>query len=642
MQGKVSIIIPVYNRQDVVRECVQSILAQSYKNFEIILIDDGSSDRTVEVCRQMAAEDTRIRVLEQQHGGVSAARNLGLESATGKFVFFIDSDDVIHPKLIETLVVAIATTKAAMAASDVVNVSVQNWHLVRERLEHPSDPGVTMHQTNDQAVNAMFTGKSPLGCIGGVMIRRDLIGATRFRSDLFIGEDFFFIYENLIKGTSVEFLKQNWYYVRLHENNSSWNYGYDGFYTRFQRRKLVWESEEALGRPEYARLQKGAALHVFLLCAEKKGVSKEDRRKMCRVMKQHRKVLIPGLSIFGKVQFYLAVYAPVLYNRSVFTGMVSWKKKLSGLTAKNRQKSRPVKQQMELKKDIETDKVTNSKNYELLNQFLSMSVSTGEQVFSAFEQLPGAVSGKGENDLERYVYVPGTRQDRVLLVAHADTVWDTAYGNSPSGTSLAFKDGVFYSTDPERGIGADDRAGCAMLYALRDSGHSLLILGGEEHGKKGAWYLRKSNKDLFKELNRHRFMIEFDWIGAGKCLFNQVDYSARFKKYIEEQLGVCDSQKSGGCDLQILCHKVCGANVSVGYHHVHSSKETLVLDEWEDTYNRMLFFLQKEHPRFPADKRKRLITHVKRTRSYILSAKNKIRKLLKLKSRTSNPTMKSS
>jgi len=268
-------------------------------------------------------------------------------------------------------------------------------------------------------------------------------------------------------------------------------------------------------------------------------------------------------------------------------------------------------------------------HYDLLHRFLSIPISSSESVFAAFEALPNAVSGRGESSLHRYIYVPGTRADRILLVAHADTVWDTKYGHPVSDTSLAFQDGVFYSTDPDHGIGADDRAGCAMLYALRDSGHSLLVLGGEERGKKGAWHLRKNNKKLFKELNRHRFMIEFDWIGAGKCLFNQVDYSARFKKYIEEQLGVCDSQKPGGCDLQVLCHKVCGVNVSVGYHNVHSPNETLVLSEWEDTYMRMHAFLQREHPRFPIHKGRRLLTRLKLLKGYAYAAKKKFKNLLK-------------
>lgn len=267
-------------------------------------------------------------------------------------------------------------------------------------------------------------------------------------------------------------------------------------------------------------------------------------------------------------------------------------------------------------------------HHELLSHFLRIPTSSSHEVFSPFEALPGAVSGKGSSDLERYVYIPGTRQDRILLVAHADTVWDTAYGKVPSESSPEFLEGVFYSTNPDRGIGADDRAGCAMLYALRDSGHSLLILGGEERGKKGAWYLRKKDPQLFQELNRHRFMIEFDWVGAGHCLFNQVDNSDRFKAYIQSNLNVRDSQKSGGCDLQVLCHKICGVNLSVGYHHVHSPKETLVLSEWEDTYTRMCTFLQQSHPRFPIHKGRRLLTHAKKLKSYACAAKRKIKNFL--------------
>lgn len=272
-----------------------------------------------------------------------------------------------------------------------------------------------------------------------------------------------------------------------------------------------------------------------------------------------------------------------------------------------------------------------SEHYDLLSQFLSAQISAADEVFSFFEALPGAVSGRGANSLERYVYVPGTRADRVLLVAHADTVWDTAYGGPEADTALTFDNGVFYGTDPERGIGADDRAGCAMLYALRRSGHSLLLLNGEEHGKKGARYLRKHNKKLFQELNCHRYMIEFDWAGTGGCLFNQVDYSDKFKRYIEEELKFCDSRKDGGCDLQILCHRICGVNVGVGYHGHHTAKEYLSLEEWENTYRAVSDFLVRKQPRFPVGKRRRLKSNIRRLHNYARAALRKAAKLLKRK-----------
>lgn len=233
----------------------------------------------------------------------------------------------------------------------------------------------------------------------------------------------------------------------------------------------------------------------------------------------------------------------------------------------------------------------------LLTEFISIPVSGADGVFEKFEALPGALSAKGSAPLERFVYIPGSRKDRVLLVAHGDTVWDQAYGN-PKQTTPILENGIFRSSNPECGIGADDRAGCAMVWALKDSGHSLLIVDGEEKGKKGANFLRKEHPKLYKELNGHRFMMEMDWAGTGGCLYNQVDNTRRFKAYITEKLGFTDSKAKGGCDLQILCHKICGVNVSTGWHNCHRPTETLDCAQWEASYQALSQFLQPEQPRF--------------------------------------------
>lgn len=161
-----------------------------------------------------------------------------------------------------------------------------------------------------------------------------------------------------------------------------------------------------------------------------------------------------------------------------------------------------------------------------------------------------------------------------------------------------FEDGIFKSDNPGCGIGADDRAGCAMLWALQSCGHSILIADGEEHGKHGANYLRKSNHKLFRELNHHCYMIEFDWKGTDCCLYNQVDNTEKFKNYIETQLGFIDSKAKGGTDLGVLCQRVCGVNLGVGYGAWHTSKEYLVLADWENTRNKVHAFLEKPQPRF--------------------------------------------
>lgn len=241
----------------------------------------------------------------------------------------------------------------------------------------------------------------------------------------------------------------------------------------------------------------------------------------------------------------------------------------------------------------------------ILERFLRMPVNTADGVFEAFSVLPGAVYGKGEGAMQRYVYVPGSRTDRILLVAHADTVWDQEYGGQ-AVQKLVFEDGVYKSGTPECGIGADDRGGCAMLWALKDSGHSLLILDGEEHGKIGARYFRDSAPKLYKEANHHRFMMEFDWKRPGGCLYNQVDNSALFKDYICRVLGCTDDQKNGGCDLQILCRRICGVNVGIGYKNNHKPEEVLVLDGWVKAYEKISEFLRADHPCFKIAAMKRL------------------------------------
>lgn len=101
---KVSVIIPVYNRQAFIRQCVGSVVEQTWRDLEIILVDDGSGDESLAICRQMEAEDDRIRVVSQDSRGVSSARNRGLSMARGEYVFFLDSDDTVCPLLLETFV----------------------------------------------------------------------------------------------------------------------------------------------------------------------------------------------------------------------------------------------------------------------------------------------------------------------------------------------------------------------------------------------------------------------------------------------------------------------------------------------------------------------------------------------------------
>ena len=100
----VSVIVPVYNVETVLHYCLDSILAQSYRDFELILIDDGSTDSSGKICDEYAGRDNRILVRHIENQGVSHARNLGIERASGEFILFIDSDDFVESTYLEELI----------------------------------------------------------------------------------------------------------------------------------------------------------------------------------------------------------------------------------------------------------------------------------------------------------------------------------------------------------------------------------------------------------------------------------------------------------------------------------------------------------------------------------------------------------
>ena len=108
----VSVIVPVYNLEKVVNRCLDSLIKQTYTNLEIIVIDDGSTDQSLAICQQYVNEDERITVLSKKNGGVSSARNMGLDRCNGEIIVFVDSDDFVLPDYIESIVKAFEANDA--------------------------------------------------------------------------------------------------------------------------------------------------------------------------------------------------------------------------------------------------------------------------------------------------------------------------------------------------------------------------------------------------------------------------------------------------------------------------------------------------------------------------------------------------
>lgn len=103
MEEKISVIVPIYNVENYIKRCVESILKQTYKNIELILVDDGSTDNSGTICDEFSKKDKRIQVVHKNNGGVSEARNAGLEKVSGEYIMFVDSDDWIDPFMMEKM-----------------------------------------------------------------------------------------------------------------------------------------------------------------------------------------------------------------------------------------------------------------------------------------------------------------------------------------------------------------------------------------------------------------------------------------------------------------------------------------------------------------------------------------------------------
>lgn len=123
----VSVIVPIYNSASTLRRCLESLVAQSFKDFELILVDDGSTDGSLRICREYADADPRIKVFSQANGGVSAARNLGLSNASGDYVAFCDSDDMVREFWLSSMMSVSGKAGLAVCGYDMYRPESDSW-----------------------------------------------------------------------------------------------------------------------------------------------------------------------------------------------------------------------------------------------------------------------------------------------------------------------------------------------------------------------------------------------------------------------------------------------------------------------------------------------------------------------------------
>lgn len=213
MCNRISIIVPVYNAGAYLQPLIDSVLNQTWSNLELILVDDGSSDGSAQVCDVAAQRDSRVRVIHKTNGGQSAARNAGLEVAQGQYIAFADHDDLLHPEMYETLVNAMVTLGTDMAACGFRNVKQADMDsIVHDRAAIPA-----AMVTDRELIARYFTPAWHIP-IWNKLYRRELIEDLRF-SDLRLGEDNLFSYRVIKKAKRIAFIDKIMYYQRMHGEN---------------------------------------------------------------------------------------------------------------------------------------------------------------------------------------------------------------------------------------------------------------------------------------------------------------------------------------------------------------------------------------------------------------------------------------
>lgn len=212
MDDLISVIVPVYNVETYLTDCLESIISQTYRNLEIILVDDGSTDDSHSILQKYADKDNRIKLIRIDNCGQSKARNLGLNIATGKYILFVDSDDVIGKNHVNSMYIAVKETKADIV---ICRLTKSNQELNNSiESDYQCISGAYM-----ELLNKMNSMNYPIMAAYCKLYNRDILGDTRFYEGI-IYEDGLFFHEMMNNVNTIAVVCDYSYYYRTAPNST--------------------------------------------------------------------------------------------------------------------------------------------------------------------------------------------------------------------------------------------------------------------------------------------------------------------------------------------------------------------------------------------------------------------------------------
>ena len=290
----ISVIVPVYNAEKTLRQCVDSILAQDFKDFELLLIDDGSKDSSPTICDDYALQDSRVKVFHKPNGGVSSARNVGLDNAQGEWITFIDSDDYISPRYLNGICehnedVLLLHYVWVKGNNKIEDNRLEGYNKINNRIEITNFLNRYLTTMIFRAPSAMF-------------LKLSLIADIRFCEKMKVGEDALFNHKLLLKVNTLYCFHDRFYYFRISEVEAEKKYQSD---TSYAIASLAYLFESFKLICSKWRLNKGLFLSYYTYF---KSICREDWRRKPSKWYRNKDVisfyeyLWPYLSLHQKIK----------------------------------------------------------------------------------------------------------------------------------------------------------------------------------------------------------------------------------------------------------------------------------------------------------------------------------------------------
>ena len=230
----ISIIVPIYNVEKYLRQCLDSIQDQSYQNFECLLINDGSPDNSADICKEYVSKDPRFRYIEKENGGVSSARNLGLEHSKGEYITFIDSDDWVDSDYLEVLYKSLTDEKADVAVSTYKQFNMDDNNYYVHSYQRGYEKKIfTGPELIDEFI-ALDTFEHSYRFVCGKLVRKCLLDKIAFNEKTTLGEDMEFWLKLYLISNKIVYVNRDSYVYRV--DNVNRHFGLEKIRSDIQQR----------------------------------------------------------------------------------------------------------------------------------------------------------------------------------------------------------------------------------------------------------------------------------------------------------------------------------------------------------------------------------------------------------------------